>query len=56
MNKIIDTIFYWLFVIGLTGVFTYLIFWKGYSGWWYLMVLVLVGAAETENRKNKKEK
>jgi hypothetical protein len=43
-KRAIDSILGFLFSITVTLMFTYLIFWKNRSPWWYLMAIVLIGA------------
>jgi hypothetical protein len=34
------------------GVTTYLVFWMGHSGWWYLLALILIGNATSSGSRN----
>lgn len=36
----------WRFVV--LGTCTYLVFWQGHSGWWFLLAIVLCGGGSSE--------
>lgn len=57
MKNVVENILLMLWYIVVFGTFTYLIFWKGQSGAWYIFAVFLMAiVGVTDNDKKKKEK
>jgi hypothetical protein len=45
--KLLLILLYNITLIAATG---YLVFWKGYSGWWFLLTLVLIASTKCDEQ------
>lgn len=42
-----------VWTVTVISVTTYLVFWKGHSGWWYLLALILCGSGSSSSDGDK---